>query len=936
MKTLIGEAGGALAEGTPNEDATLQRAVNLAARLLSCDSAVVAAIENDAWRCRAAGGTVVLPYATTASLVADVEDLRDAQGEGRGRTWMAPDAQLTALRTHPLVAMPPRLRFMATAPLFNAGNQLWGVLMVADGAPRTPDAQTPAILADLAALTEQALRGCAAEDALRETTRMLKLAEHIAGVGHWRYDARTDRMDWSEEVFRIYGLDPQSHTPDLSTVYRFCYPGDVERLQRAVETALAEGTDYECERRIVRPDGTERVVASRGHVQRDAAGAVEGIFGVIQDITPRLHAERRLRESEERFQRSQAFANIGTWEWNIETSDLFWSERIAPLFGYNAGELETSYANFMAAVHPDDREAVATAVERCINEGEEYVIEHRVLWPDGTVRWLLEKGDVIRDLDGRPLRMLGVVQDITRAKEAELALKESEQRLKAAIENISDGFLLLDAQDRLVLWNERLAELYPKLRPWLKVGMPFEDLMRQAAETGQVVVPEGDAEAWLAERMAAHRRDEGVFEVRLDDGRWVRVAERRMPNGWCVGVRVDVTELRQAQEDAQKANRAKSEFLSSMSHELRTPLNAILGFTQLLLTNRRDPLSDMQGQYVDHILKAGEHLLELINDVLDLARIEAGKLTLSLEDFVPDALVAESLHIAETLAAPRRVTVIDGRRGPLPAIRADYTRLKQVLLNLLSNAVKYNRSGGSVTLAAEARDDGFVRFTVRDTGCGIPEERLPTLFEPFNRLGAEGTDVEGTGIGLTITKILVERMDGRIGVRSTLGEGSVFWVEIPAAQGTPRFKGRQRTLLPAPPSPSPDTAPVGKSRWLVLYVEDNPANLRLMEEICDDLGDVALISAHNAELGLAVARERKPDLILMDINLPGMDGLQAMTHLRDDPRTRDIPAIALSANAMQAAIKRAYDAGFRDYLTKPVVVDDLRMAIRRAVGEDPS
>ncbi|MFA7431929.1 MAG: PAS domain S-box protein, partial [Rhodospirillaceae bacterium] len=529
--------------------------------------------------------------------------------------------------------------------------------------------------------------------------------------------------------------------------------------------------------------------------------------GILRDVSRRAEAERRLRVSENRLQRSQAYANIGTWEWNIETGELYWSDRIPALFGYGPGELETSYENFLAAVHPDDRDAVVTAVEACIAGKAPYDMEHRIVWPNGTVRWLLERGDVERDSDGRPNRMLGVVQDITRMKDADF-------------------------------------------------------------------------------------------------------------------------DLRAAQREAQKANRAKSEFLSSMSHELRTPLNAILGFAQLLDTDRNPPLSDRQLDRVRHIRKGGNHLLTLINEVLDLARIEAGKLTMSLEDFIPDILLDESLSMAATIAAGRGILVVDGRSATLPAVKADYTRLKQVLINLLSNAVKYNRDGGTVTVTTVALD-GALRVVVADTGHGIPSGRLPELFEPFNRLGAEATDVEGTGIGLTLTRTLIEGMGGSIGVSSTPGVGSTFWVDIPMAAHQPEPQQAPEDVAP-PALPVP--VGVGEQSHLVLYVEDNPANLRLMEDICIDLPDISLISAHNAELGLDIARHHQPALILMDINLPGMDGLQAVARLRDDPRTAHIPVIALSANAMQAAVRRAREAGFVAYLTKPVVIEDLRAAIWSALN----
>lgn len=362
-----------------------------------------------------------------------------------------------------------------------------------------------------------------------------------------------------------------------------------------------------------------------------------------------------LKVNADRLLRSQKFAGIGSWDWNVETGELYWSERIGPLFGYAQGELETSYENFLAAVHSDDRQRVAEAVEACVQHGADYNIEHRVVWPDGSVHWLLERGDVVRASDGRPLHMLGVVQDITVRKQA---------------------------QERLVV----------------------------------------------------------------------------------------------AREEAENANRAKSRFLSSMSHELRTPLNAILGFAQLL---EIDALTTEQRESVGEISGAGYHLLTLINEVLDLAKIEAGRMDLSIEAVELKALFQECRALINPFLDQYQVSLQYPQEScEQLTVRADFTRLKQVLLNLLSNACKYNRPGGSVTIECVTAKDNRVRINVRDTGAGISDKLQKSLFQPFSRLGAELTDVEGTGIGLVIARQLVELMGGQIGVDSRVGEGSTFWIEL--------------------------------------------------------------------------------------------------------------------------------------------------------------
>jgi PAS domain S-box-containing protein len=525
--------------------------------------------------------------------------------------------------------------------------------------------------------------------------------------------------------------------------------------------------------------------------------------------------------AKERLRRGQLYANIGTWEWNTQTHELFWTERIAPLFGHPQGDLETTYDNFLAAVHPQDRQAVVDAVNACVERDVPYQIEHRVVWPDGTVRWLLERGGVQRDEQGRALKMFGMVQDIDDRKRAEFAL----------------------------------------------------------------------------------------------------VAAR---------------------EEAERANRAKSEFLSRMSHELRTPLNAILGFGQLMELDASLPAE--QRDNVQEIMKAGHHLLRLINEVLDLAKVEAGRIELSIEDTELQEVVQNSLSLMQPMAASRGIAVqcadLSGWR-----VHADRIRLKQVLLNLLSNAIKYNREQGAVLLQAQAGAPGMLRLTVQDTGLGIPSHQLGLLFEPFQRLHADDPAIEGTGIGLTITRRLVELMGGRIGADSQVGVGSAFWVELPlqqaasgsvahaasaddaAAQAAQAAQAPQaaQAALPARRPEAELAAGAGQPAvqtpgYTVLYIEDNPANIQLMVQIMGQRPQVELFTAQQASRGIELALACQPDLVLLDIGLPTMDGYQVLAVLRQLPALRRVPVVALSANALPQDIERGLAAGFTDYLTKPLDV----------------
>jgi signal transduction histidine kinase/CheY-like chemotaxis protein len=373
-------------------------------------------------------------------------------------------------------------------------------------------------------------------------------------------------------------------------------------------------------------------------------------------------------------------------------------------------------------------------------------------------------------------------------------------------------------------------------------------------------------------------------------------------------------ELNDAMAAAEQANVAKSEFLSSMSHELRTPLNAILGFAQLIESGTPAPTVTQQ-RSVAQILKAGWYLLDLINEILDLTLIESGKLSLSLEPIRLAEILRESHAMIEPQATKRGIQLTFPNFDSAVLVTADRTRIKQVLINLLSNAIKYNRVGGSVVVDCQATPFKRTRISITDTGEGLTQDQLKQLFQPFNRLGQEAHVGEGTGIGLVVSKRLVELMGGHIGVESTPGVGSVFWIELGLTTASiPQFVEANPAVAAAMPQAA------DRPRRTLLYVEDNPANLMLVEDLIKRRADVCLLSAKDADNGIAIARESRPDVILMDINLPGISGVEALRILTADSATSHIPIIALSANAGPRDISRGLDAGFFRYLTKPIKV----------------
>jgi PAS domain S-box-containing protein len=576
------------------------------------------------------------------------------------------------------------------------------------------------------------------------------------------------------------------------------------------------------------------------------------------------------------------------------------------------------------------------------SRGIEDIYELTYIRKDGSRFPAIVSVTALRDEQGGIIGYLLIGTDNTARKQIEAEQEKLAQRLRdhqfytrSLFESNVDALVTTDPSGIITDVNKQMEALTDCTRDEL-IGAPFKNYFTDPAR----------AEAGIKLVLSEKKVTNYELTANTRDGRQTVVSynattfydRNRTLQGVFVAAR-DVTErkrldevlqdknaeLESAKFVAEKANRSKSEFLSRMSHELRSPLNAILGFAQLMGSDTPAATPQQQAS-IDQILRAGWYLLELINEVLDLAVIESGKLSLSVEPVSLEEVLIECQAMVEQQGQKRSLTLSFPSFDTPHFVLADRVRLKQILINLLSNAIKYNQPGGKVVLDCAATVGGRTRINVRDTGTGLPKEKLTQLFQPFNRLGRENSHEEGTGIGLVVSKLLVELMGGAIGVESKVGVGSVFWFELGSA-AAPRLAIEQLR----PRTGEHAAAKTHATLRTLLYIEDNTANLKLVEQILARRTDLRLLSTWNGTLGIEMARESMPDVILMDINLPGLTGFQALKILREDPVTAHIPVMAISANAMMGDIKKGLAAGFFRYLTKPIDIAEFVAATDSAL-----
>jgi len=702
----------------------------------------------------------------------------------------------------------------------------------------------------------------------------------------------------------------------------------------------------------IRKDGSRFPAVVSVTALREAQGGIIGYLLIGTDNTARKQAEEALVKAgalQSAIFNSANFSSIATDAKGVIQIFNVGAER---MLGYTAAEVMNKIT---PADISDPQEVIARAEALSLelgtpitpgfealvfkaSRGIEDIYELTYIRKDGSRFPAVVSVTALRDAHGGIIGYLLIGTDNTARKQVEAEQMLLDQRLRdqqfytrSLIESNIDALMTTDLRGIITDVNQQMEALTGCTRDEL-IGAPFKNYFTdpERAEAGikqvlreskvtnyELTARARDGKETVVSYNATtlHDRDRklrGVFAAARD------VTERKR---FELTLQENNVALESAIAAADKANLAKSNFLSSMSHELRTPLNAILGFGQLMESDVPAPTAAQKAS-IDQILQAGWYLLELINEILDLALIESGKFSISREPVSLDEVMLECQSMIEPQAGKRGISMRFPEFAEPCFINADRTRVKQVVINLLSNAIKYNRADGSVIVDCIAGSAQNIRINIRDTGLGLSPEKLGQLFQPFNRLGQESSAEEGTGIGLVVTKRLVELMGGTLGVESKVGTGSVFWVELDSAVMPSLADG---VFVPAalPSKPIETGAPT----HTLLYVEDNPANLQLVAQLIARRPDMRLLTAIDGPSGIDLAHAALPDVILMDINLPGMSGIEAMQLLRQHPATAHIPVVALSANAIPYDIERGLEAGFFRYLTKPIKVNEFMVAL---------
>ena len=890
-----------------------------------------------------------------------------------------------------------------------------------------------------------------AERHLRDFNERMAMAADSAGLGVWEIDMLSGQRIWDAQMFRMFGVDPTNAQADPLSIWRSSlHPEDSARTSEAMASALAGGRPFQAEFRIVRDDGSVRHLRGAAQVVRDAQGRALRMIGLNHDVTEQRVLEQELREQNELMRNILEALPCGMSVFDKHLNLVASNTEYRRLLGFPDHLFDRQPPRFEDFIRynaergeygeGDVEPIVAGIVERARGEPRAHRFER------------VRPGGIPLEIQGAPMPDGGFVTtyiDITERKQAEQAIAQKEALLRGAIDTVNEAFVLFDPDDRLVFCNEKYRQLYADSAAAFVPGATFEEMIRYGAERGQYAEAIGHVDEWVAERMALHRAANTSLVQRLNDGRAVRVVERRMADGHTVGFRIDITDLVRATEAAEEASRSKSQFLANMSHEIRTPMNAVLGMLALL---RRSTLNARQADHAAKAEGAARSLLSLLNDILDFSKVEAGKMTLEAQPFEVETLLRDLGLVLSMNAAGKPVAVIYDIDPALPAtLVGDALRLQQVLVNLGGNAVKFTKRGEvvvSLSLIAQQDGQATVEVAVRDTGIGIAPENQQKIFSGFTQAEADTTRrFGGTGLGLAISQRLVALMGGELGLESALGQGSRFHFRLPLAlpaaphqpaapvrgrvlvveshalarelltktlhglgaevesasngqaaldqlqQGArfeamlvaaelpdmaalalcrevkqqqlaqglrcwvltdhaheppadddgavagwlaqPLTPGSLREALQAatPPRPTASRSAHRLQGLRLLLAEDTPLNQQVACELLESEGALVTVVDNGEQAVQAVAQpDTHWDVVLMDLQMPVMDGLTATRRIRQTHAASALPVVAMTANATPADRQACLDAGMNDHVGKPFVLDQLVAVLLAATG----
>jgi len=768
-------------------------------------------------------------------------------------------------------------------------------------------------------------RGQAVEFELRKSESRLKESQEVAKIGSWEFDLVAQKMTWSEQVFRLFERDLAQGEPNYEELIHY-YPENLETLVTCFKTAIRQKKPCCQDLEVHLPSG--KIVYHFTIIKpiENAKGRVKKLFGVVQDVTERKQIEEALHKSEERFELAMQGASDGLWDWNLQTNEVYYSPRWKAMLGYAEHEIGAHFSEWERLVHPEDAAPVLKVLQAYLEKKIPlFRVTFRMYHKTDYYIWILGRAIGVWDKHGKPTRMVGTHVDLTEHKQVELALYQSKQALEQANAQLNRFKTTLD------LTLDAVFMLDPTKLKFSYVNLGFVDLLGYShQELLTISLLDLETEAFSASGFSLshgsflpvqryeteYRHQNGTLipvEVFLQ---YILVTEQE---SCFVGIVRDITErkraeaeLRQAKEEAEQAqhvaeiaNQAKSSFLANMSHELRTPLNGILGYTQIL--KRDTTLSTGQQNGVEVIHRSAEYLLTLINDILDLSKVEAQRMELHPTKFELRKFLQGIVELFQMRTQQRNIDFKYELSPELPKIvQADETRLRQILLNLLSNAVKFTQQG-YVSLQV-LRQQNKVCFQVADTGIGIDNSMLDTIFLPFEQVGDVNYKAQGTGLGLAISKKLVTLMGGEVQVASQLGQGTQFWFEIELPEVSGRLFDSEEwmeTVIGFEGDPRK-----------ILIVDDKLENCRVLNQFFTSLGFMTA-EVYDGAQALVKIEQWRPDIIFMDLVMPIMDGLTATQTIRKRPEWDRIVIVAISASASNTYQDQSKDVGCNDFIAKP-------------------